>query len=250
MLASAPSPRPRALAAASPIRPLFAFIALSTAAIASDGAHASAFRLEPAGGDPEMLRGIAGVSDAALADPASSGAPSEATASTDAPPRVFGAADSWHLDFGGSYALEVGSDDNDAGDSGGLGIANVGAHWFVADGLSFGAFAEAIYASQDPDDSFGGGLGLLARWYFAREASWTLFAEGGCGFVVFDNDTPPGGTDFNFTPRAGVGATIRLSDSAQLVGRVGWFHISNGQTGDDNPGYDSIAIGLGLALTF
>lgn len=220
--------------------------AASAAAIAAlvavASAHAGGFRLEPTAVDPSLLSGLA---PATAADDAA-----KVDAGAEPAPRAFGTADTWHFDLGGAYAIAIGSDDNDAGESGDLGIANLGAHWFVADGLSFGAFAEAIYASQDPDDAFGGGAGLLARWHFVREEGYTLFFEGGCGFVVFDNETPPGGSHFNFTPRLGGGATIRLSDTAQLVARVGWFHISNAQTGDDNPAYDSIAIGGGVSFEF
>ena len=209
-------------------------------------AAASSFRFEPTAADPTILGDLA----SPAADTAASGATQDAAPATESVAKAFGAADTWHFDLGGAYAISIGSDDNDAGTSGDLGIANIGAHWFVADGLSFGAFAEAIYASQDPDDAFGGGAGLLARWHFLREERFTLFVEGGCGFVVFDNETPPGGTHFNFTPRLGVGGTLRLSDTAQLEARVGWFHISNAQTGDDNPGYDSVAIGAGVSFAF
>jgi hypothetical protein len=213
---------------------------------AASAAAASNFRFEPTAADPTILGEIA----SSAADSTEAGAAQDAAPTTEPAAHAFGAADTWHFDLGGAYAISIGSDDNDAGTSGDLGIANLGAHWFVADGLSFGAFVEAIYASQDPDDAFGGGAGLLARWYFLREERFTLFFEGGCGFVVFDNETPPGGTNFNLTPRLGGGATLRLSDTAQLVARVGWFHISNAQTGDENPGYDSIAIGAGVSFAF
>jgi hypothetical protein len=227
-------------------------VVLSLAAACA--ADASNFHLEPSAFDPTLLGALAS-STASAADDGAAQASTNSTAeaaksAAEAAAPAFGAADTWHFDLGGAYALEIGSDDNDAGTSGDLGIANIGAHWFVADGLSFGAFAEAIYASQDPDDAFGGGAGLLARWHFLREERFTLFLEGGCGFVVFDNETPPGGTHFSFTPRLGVGGTVRLSDTAQLEARVGWFHISNAQTGDDNPGYDSVAIGAGVSFAF
>jgi hypothetical protein len=35
-----------------------------------------------------------------------------------------------------------------------------------------------------------------------------------------------------------------------LEARVGWFHVSNAQTADSNPGFDGAMFGLGLSFPF
>ena len=49
--------------------------------------------------------------------------------------------------------------------------------------------------------------------------------------------------------RAAIGATYELSEGVRLVGKAGWFHISNAQTGPTNPGLDSVSVMIGLSFT-
>jgi hypothetical protein len=82
-----------------------------------------------------------------------------------------------------------------------------------------------------------------------REENFSLFIEGGAGIAGFSDEVPSGGTDYDFTPRAALGATYALDKGIRLLGKVGWFHISNGQTGPNNPGLDSVSVMLGISFT-
>jgi hypothetical protein len=154
----------------------------------------------------------------------------------------FAAADTLNFEVIGTYA-------NDFQDTS-IGLVDAGVSWFVADGVSFGLFGEALYASQDPDDAWGGGGGALVRWHFLQRDRYTLFVEAGCGLLATDGRLPSEGTEINFTPRASVGATVELNATTQLLARVGWLHVSNAQTGDENSGIDALAVGLGLSFAF
>jgi len=210
-----------------------ASIATLSSIFAAASASAGAFRLEPTIVDPSVLGSIAAQSgaEAALSAPAQS-----AEANT----RIYGSADTvdFELMLGPAFDLEETT----------IGVLDVGVHWFVADGVSFGAFVEGLVIDADDNDSWGFGAGLLARWHFVREEKYSLFIEGGAGFAGFSDEVPSGGSNYDFTPRAAFGMTYDLGDGARLVGKVGWFHISNGQTGPNNPGLDSVSVAIGLSF--
>ncbi|MCE2884810.1 MAG: acyloxyacyl hydrolase [Planctomycetaceae bacterium] len=223
-------------------RVLHQFVALSVASsfahLAAHAAEPDAFRLEPTGGDPALIAEI---------DPVMTDGAAEETKSTDEKPAPrLGDADTSAFEVFGSAASDF--------DGVTLGIVDAGVAWYVADGVAFGVFGEGIYASLDEDagdgDSWGGGGGALVRWLFVREATWSMFAEGGCGLVVLSEAVPEQGTTTNFTPRINVGATFALSPTSDLLVRAGWFHLSNAQTGDENDGVDALAVGLGVSWRF
>lgn len=198
----------------------------------ASAALAGAFHLEPAIVDPSILGALAQQSEGAPA--------ADAPTSAQEPARAYGSADTLDLEFTLGPCFDF--------DGTTIGVLDVGVHWFVADGVSFGAFAEGLVVDADGDGSWGLGLGLLARWHFVREEKYSLFIEGGAGFAGFSDEVPSGGTDYDFTPRAALGATYELGGGARLVGKVGWFHISNAQTGPNNPGLDSLSVGIGLSF--
>ncbi len=169
-----------------------------------------------------------------------------ATPTDDKPAPRLGDADTSAFEVFGSAASDF--------DGVTLGIVDAGVAWYVADGVAFGVFGEGIYASLDEDagggDSWGGGGGALVRWLFVREATWSMFAEGGCGLVVLSEAVPEQGSTTNFTPRINVGATFALSSTSELLVRAGWFHLSNAQTGDENDGVDALAVGVGISWKF
>jgi hypothetical protein len=237
--------------------------ALSGAALAAAccaAAHAERFSLEPTAADPAALDlahigltdiglthiglthpGLAPMGFTSTQAPVDGDAPSQSPEPAPLEALEYGAADSVELELSVGPAFDF--------DGTTLGVASVGIHWFVADGVSFGVLGEAIWFDDGADDAFGGGAALVARWHFVRERDYSLFIEGGCGFAGFSSDVPSGGTDYDFTPRAALGFTYALDDGIRLVGRAGWFHISNGQTGPGNPGFDSASISLGLSFT-
>ncbi len=89
---------------------------------------------------------------------------------------------------------------------------------------------------NDPE-AWGGGFNLNLRYHFLNYQRFSMFADIAGGVLGFQNDWPPGGTHFNFTARAGVGATYQLCDRAYLIGGTRFFHLSNGDRhgNDQNP---------------
>ena len=94
---------------------------------------------------------------------------------------------------------------------------------------------------------------MVFRWHFIDRGSWTVFTDAGIGALLATEEVPTGGTNFDFTPRAGLGFTHQLGDSSsRLIVGVRWAHFSNARlTGDDdNPGRDDIMFYGGVILPF
>jgi lipid A 3-O-deacylase len=97
------------------------------------------------------------------------------------------------------------------------------------------------YFDQRGDNAFGLTLSLVLRWHFLDFDTWTVFIDGGAGILGSTDLVPANGTGFNFVPRAGLGATIKLGDGpGRLVIGARWHHISNARVlGEDrNPSRD------------
>jgi hypothetical protein len=214
-----------------------ALVALAPLAAASlacaDHAHAGdaalgAFHLEPE--SPLPLLALDGAIEGADDD------------ATPAPAHPTRAADACDVE---PYGL-VASDFNGVT----ITAAGVGLNWFVAERLSVGIFGEAMYVNQADENAVGGGGGVLFRWHFAHYEAVTLFGEVGVGFSFFDERVPADGTSVDFTPRAAVGAHLALDATTAVSARVGWLHLSNAQTGENNPGIDTLAVSLGLHIAY
>jgi hypothetical protein len=99
-----------------------------------------------------------------------------------------------------------------------------------------------------------GETNLQARWHFLRFDRWTVFVDGGCGFIYSDHELPADGhgTHWNFTPQVGLGATYQLQPDLFLLGGVREFHASNGglQGSDRHPGSNAVMGYLGVMWTF
>lgn len=112
------------------------------------------------------------------------------------------------------------------------------------------------YFNQDGDDALGANFNLLFRWHFltfGERDDWTVFVDGGAGILGTTENVPPGGTGFNFTPRAGFGFTHRLDESdARLIFGLRWHHISNARIEGDsrNPGRDGAFVYAGVQFPF
>lgn len=118
--------------------------------------------------------------------------------------------------------------------------------------LEFGGW----YFNQDGDDALGASASLLFRWHFltfGERDEWTIFGDAGAGILGTTHNVPPGGTGFNFTPKAGFGFTHRLGDSDnRLIFGVRWHHISNARIEGEtrNPGRDGIFVYGGVQFPF
>ena len=129
--------------------------------------------------------------------------------------------------------------------------ANFAATYYFADDVSIGAEFAGYFGDQPNDDTGLGGAGLLLRWHFLQAETFTLFLDGGFGVSLAEAAFPEGGTHFNYTPKGGIGATIRLRDDLHLIGGTRFFHLSNANLHgrDQNPSYDGVQYYLGLMFT-
>jgi hypothetical protein len=132
---------------------------------------------------------------------------------------------------------------------------NLSLRWtrFIVDDVELGAEAGLWYFDQENDRTFGLNGTLFMRWHFVSRDSWTLFTDAGMGLLFSGDDAPDGGTSFNFTPRAGVGATFRIADNGtRLEVGIRWVHISNARIAGSgsNPGRDGPMIYAGVMLPF
>ena len=169
-------------------------------------------------------------------------APSAPRAGLNAAIQPFGAKDSWRWqllgswigDFQGASQLE----------------AEWSASWFFMQNVSldFGLSGDAIL--QPGLDAGGGGASIMFRWHFLARQAWSVYADLGCGMLFTNEPVPSDGGRVNFTPRAGLGGTIEVSPSVRLMGGARWYHISNANTGESNPGRDSLQVYGGLSFPF
>ncbi|MEM1423212.1 MAG: acyloxyacyl hydrolase [Planctomycetota bacterium] len=126
-------------------------------------------------------------------------------------------------------------------------------HYFVADGFEINGSLTVWGHVQDGTDAVSLNPSLGFRYHFVRRETHTLYADLGVGLLLSNEDVPDDGTRFNFTPRAGLGATFPIGDGAtRLDVGVRWHHISNASTSgiDDNPDRDGVGVYVGLLFEF
>jgi len=144
-------------------------------------------------------------------------------------------------------AASDGENDTDLG-------AGVMLSTFVADRFELGGELGGWYFNQR-NDTGGVSLVLVAKWHFwmSEDRVWSVFGEGRIGVLGSFDETPDGGTKFNFLPGVGVGATRAIDGTAaRLMAGVRWHHISNARINgdDDNPGRDSLLGYVGITFAF
>ncbi len=204
------------------------------------------------GGGPPTLRGEPGLSLAPVAfavQPVA--AEPEAEGGADAPerePRLdFGRAGTDWIIVGGGVAFSSRSTDYNA---------TAAWHHFLADDFEFNLTVGGWYHDQPGQDAGSGSVSIGFRWHFyddPKDDRWTAYLDAGIGLMGSSDEVPDGGTEINFIPRAGIGMTYRLGDSAnRLDFGVRWQHISNGSTfgADENPSRDSAMVYFGVVFPF
>ena len=133
-------------------------------------------------------------------------------------------------------------------------------HNFLAKDFELNLALTGWYHDQPDTEEWSGSFDLGFRYHFLnkREEGWSGYIDTGIGFMLSSDEVPEGGTDYNFTPRAGAGLTLRLPDNlggdagARLDIGVGWQHYSNASTSgsDDNPARDSVYLRAGVIFPF
>ena len=123
--------------------------------------------------------------------------------------------------------------------------------YYFVDDVAVNAEVAGYFVDQPKDDAVVLAGGVLLRWHFLQAERYTLFADGGFGVSIADTPVPEFGTHFNYTPKGGVGATIRLRDDLHLIGGARFFHMSNANLHgrEQNPSQDGVQYYLGVVLT-
>lgn len=125
--------------------------------------------------------------------------------------------------------------------------------YFVIRDVEFSLEANLWYFDQPGDNTFGLNPAFLFRWHFYKPGDWTVYADVGIGLLFASDDTPTGGTQFNFMPRLGAGVTYKLDEEGDRL-QVGlrWHHISNARIEGDfnNPARDGVMLYGGVMIPF
>jgi hypothetical protein len=216
--------------------------ALSVIAMAAMAPETPGSFVVPAPETPMTLMAPPSNAPQVSSKPTASGASAPPPKSASRVSSVFGAKDSWRWQVLGSWMNDF--------DAANQIEAEWSASWFFMQGVSmdFGLSGDAIL--QPGTDAGGGGASLMFRWHFVMRETWSLFADAGCGMLFTNEPVPCDGGRVNFTPRVGVGGTLDVGGDARLMAGVRWFHISNANTGQDNPGRDSIQLFAGVTFPF
>ena len=156
---------------------------------------------------------------------------------------VFGAEGSMRWNIHGGWGIDVhGSNQEIQG--------GVGMQYFIVDGFAFAPEVNLWGFFQTGPDAFGGSLDLMFEWHFIRQATWSLYGDFGIGLLGTTANVPYNGSEFNFTPQAGVGVTFDIGNNNRWYAGVRWHHISNASLYEDNPGRDSVLLYTGINFPF
>lgn len=117
---------------------------------------------------------------------------------------------------------------------------NIGLGYHVVDDFSLNIEAGGYFIDHARDTG-GGGLDTLLRWHPLRGRGWSLYLDGGPGFIYTRHTLRDPGTHFNFTVQDGMGATYKLTGRLHFMAGMRWFHISNARIRGKsrNVGFDS-----------
>lgn len=119
---------------------------------------------------------------------------------------------------------------------------------FFVENVEFGLEGSLWYFDQEGDDAVGLSGSMFFRWHFINEQRYTLFLDAGIGMMIASDNVPDMGTGFNFIPRAGVGATLRVCEHGRFIVGLRWHHISNARIhGEErNPSRDAPMLYMGF----
>lgn len=155
----------------------------------------------------------------------------------------FGETGSWRWAIYGGAAADVSNDAEHYN-------LHFSAEHFLAEYFSINLELGGLFFDQE-EDTGGANFNILFRWHFLQGDDWTIYGDAGAGLLLAGEEVPDTGTNFNFTPQAGVGGTLGIGDDgARLMGGVRWHHISNARIkGEDhNPGRDSVMVYVGVSF--
>jgi hypothetical protein len=127
--------------------------------------------------------------------------------------------------------------------------------YYLLDRIAIGSIAQIVLPRGEriidgkgyPANTIGVGLGASLRIEVLNFSHHLFYVEIHRGMVFTADRFPPGGTQWNFMVKNGLGYTIHLSDKKYLLFGWRWMHISNG-TGlvPTNPAYDGNGLYIGF----
>ncbi|MEM8502779.1 MAG: acyloxyacyl hydrolase [Cyanobacteria bacterium P01_D01_bin.1] len=131
-----------------------------------------------------------------------------------------------------------------------FGLVGTGVSYFVFEGHSINLELNGLAVDQQNNNAVGLNLALLVRSHWIRGDNWSIYIDGGAGLLTTNNDVPDAGSSFNFTPQIGGGATFAVNDTQRIMTGLRWYHISNANTFEANPGLDAIYGYVGYSFPF
>jgi opacity protein-like surface antigen len=104
------------------------------------------------------------------------------------------------------------------------------------------------YAKQDTGGRYAIGVTPLFVYNFNNYKKVIPYVEIGFGIVATDLDPEGFGSDFGFTPQAGIGIRYAVSDRHMIKLAYRYHHISNGGLKDDNQSIDTNFFFIGYSF--
>jgi lipid A 3-O-deacylase len=156
----------------------------------------------------------------------------------------WGQKGSWRWGIHGGYAEGTSRRENE------IILLGVEFDYFIAEDLSLDVGLNLLDITQTGGNTDGFNATLQLRWHAIAKEDWSFFLEGGAGLLFTEDNVPSDGSDFNFTPQAGLGFTFDAGDSARWLIGLRWYHISNANSHRSNPGRDSVMLWVGMTFPF
>jgi hypothetical protein len=147
----------------------------------------------------------------------------------------------WNLFAGGGPDLDG---ENDV-----MALVGGSFSYFLVDDLSLDFELDGVYFSGD-EDAFGPNLNLLLRWHFCARETWSIYVDGGAGIIWTTEQVPSDGSQFNFTPQVGAGATFELRPNVRMMIGARFHHLSNANLDDSNPGTNHLLAYIGVSWPY
>lgn len=106
-----------------------------------------------------------------------------------------------------------------------------------------------VFSATRPTRYAWGATPLGGQVNFRPRKKYQPFIEATGGFLFMNNRTPNYvGTHFQYTADVGGGVEIRMKDKKAVTLGYKYYHISNGNRGIQNPGYDNNLIYVGYTF--
>ncbi|MEE2912256.1 MAG: acyloxyacyl hydrolase [Planctomycetota bacterium] len=156
----------------------------------------------------------------------------------------WGLKKSKRLMIDGRLAIDIDDTNNQ------LSCVGIEAGYFVENNLSVNFALHILDVEQSGKDAIGLNPSAQLRWHFIAEDKWSMFIEGGAGFLRTSANVPSGGSQFNFTVQIGTGFSFDAGNQNRWLVGARWHHISNANTYNNNPGRDNIMLWAGLSMPY